>query len=41
MNWFTRLLCSMWLHYYDIQHNGERYVSQCNWCHSYERGYEP
>lgn len=41
MNWFTRFLCRMGLHFYHVEDTVAGLVSKCNWCHSYEKGYEP
>lgn len=36
-----RFLCWLGLHYFDVQHDGRKFVSRCHWCHRFEKGYEP
>lgn len=36
-----RFLCWLNIHYYNVTAGEGRFVSQCRWCHTYEKGYEP
>lgn len=36
-----RFLCRLGLHFYAVVHDGRKFVSSCNWCGIYEKGYEP
>ena len=34
-------LCRLGLHYFDVFHDGTKFISSCKWCHTYEKGYTP
>lgn len=36
-----RFLCRLGIHYFEVIHNGTKFVSHCRWCQTFERRYEP